>query len=289
MSATWGKRLSHHLSSLLAVLMLGCATHSMAATPTYSFAVLPQRSPMLTARYWNPLLEYVSRKSGVTLQLVTERTPERMDGQIAKSQYDFIYTNHHFQPALLHSGYHVILRPDGEVIRSVIVTLAESPVHSLEDLNGKPMGFPAPSSFVGYWVPLDYLRHQRLTITPVFGGNQEGIMGQLKTGRVQAIAANDGVMREFAKREAIKYRVLWSSAAFLDIPISAHGRLPADIIRKVSAAFVSMQHDPAGKKLLADSARLVGDTSTNGFVTADDAAYQNQVAIYRHTMSHSGN
>ena len=36
---------------------------------TYSFGVLPQRNAVLAAQYWNPILDYASRKSGVTLEL----------------------------------------------------------------------------------------------------------------------------------------------------------------------------------------------------------------------------
>ena len=39
-----------------------------------SFGVLNQRSVQLTAEYWNPILQYVSKKSGVTLNLKMGKT-----------------------------------------------------------------------------------------------------------------------------------------------------------------------------------------------------------------------
>ena len=51
-----------------------------AAGETYSFGVLSQRSAVLTAQYWNPILEYVHRKAGVQLTLKLARSgPESND------------------------------------------------------------------------------------------------------------------------------------------------------------------------------------------------------------------
>lgn len=43
---------------------------------------------------------------------------------------------------------------------------------------------------------------------PVFAGNQEGAVGQLKAGRVMAASMNSPIMREYGLRENLKYRVL---------------------------------------------------------------------------------
>ena len=41
---------------------------------SYYFNVLNQRSVALTAQYWNPILTYVSKKSGVPLELKLAKT-----------------------------------------------------------------------------------------------------------------------------------------------------------------------------------------------------------------------
>ncbi|MCZ2113472.1 MAG: phosphate/phosphite/phosphonate ABC transporter substrate-binding protein, partial [Anaerolineae bacterium] len=37
--------------------------------PVYVFGVISQRSPLLTAQYWNPIIRHVSEKSGVPLRV----------------------------------------------------------------------------------------------------------------------------------------------------------------------------------------------------------------------------
>ena len=45
-----------------------------AAAESYSFGVIPQRSAVLTAQYWNPILDYAGRKAGVELLLKVARS-----------------------------------------------------------------------------------------------------------------------------------------------------------------------------------------------------------------------
>ena len=58
------------------ILATAAATHSsaIAAEKTHLFNVLNQRSVALTAQYWNPILTYVSQKSGVPLELRLAKT-----------------------------------------------------------------------------------------------------------------------------------------------------------------------------------------------------------------------
>ena len=59
-----------------AVLAAALAMHSPGAVAqqTHSFYVLHQRTIALTAQYWNPILTYVGRKSGVPLELKLAKT-----------------------------------------------------------------------------------------------------------------------------------------------------------------------------------------------------------------------
>lgn len=144
------------------------------AAESYSFGVLSQRSAVLTAQYWNPVLEYLSRRIGADLLLKVARTAPESNTATAKGEYDFVYSNTIFQPAMMGADYQVILRPRAEAIAGQIVTLADSPIRRLKDLEGREVGFPSLAAFVGYAVPMDQLLREGIRVTPVFGGNQEG-------------------------------------------------------------------------------------------------------------------
>ncbi|MBI5330127.1 MAG: phosphate/phosphite/phosphonate ABC transporter substrate-binding protein [Betaproteobacteria bacterium] len=251
---------------------------------TFSFGVLSQRSPVLTAEHWNPILEYVERRTGVTLLLKITRTAPESNDAIARGDYDFVYSNTIFLPDTSRQGYRVILRPKGEPIRGQLVTLDDSGVNKLTDLEGREVGFPSRAAFVGYAVPMDHLLRDSVRVTPVFGGNQEGIMGQLKARRVVAAGVNSQVMRAFAAREGLRYRVLWESPAYHNLPISAHPRVPARVADRVRQAFASMPEDAEGTKVLASSAAIIKQSPPFGFQLSVPKDYQNYIDFYRHTL-----
>jgi len=269
------------LLSFLALTLLSATAH---AADSYSFGVLSQRSAVLTAQYWNPILDYVGRKSGINLLLKVARTAPESHDATERGEFDFVYSNHIFQPRMAAANYQVILRPRDEAITGQIVTLADSPIQSLKDLQGREVGFPSLAAFVGYAVPMDHLLHQGIHVTPVFGGNQEGIMGQLKAGKVIAAAVNNQVMRAFAVRENVKYRVLWESASFHNIPIAVHPRVPREAANTVRLVIDGMEHDAEGRKVLEASAQIIAQKPPYGFLSSSPADYRSYTEFYRNTL-----
>jgi phosphonate transport system substrate-binding protein len=250
----------------------------------YSFGPVNQRSPSLTAQYWNPILDYVSQRSGVQLELHMEPTGDRSSEATVKGEYDFVYSNHQFKPSAANQGYFVILRPRADDISGELVTLRDSPIKSLKDLVGKTVGFASPQAFVGYTVPMDQLMRLGIEVVPVFGGSQQGIMGQLKSGNVIAAGVNSTVMREFALREKLHYRTLWQSPPYHDLAISAHPRVPLKDVDAVREAFAGMAEDSKGRQVLEASAKVINQRPPYGFYPAIQKDYQAYLDFYRHSV-----
>jgi phosphonate transport system substrate-binding protein len=271
------------LTGCLAAATLGLirAGRARAEAPTYSFGVLNQRSVALIAEYWNPILLYVSRRTGFTLELKVGRTAMDTTAMALRQELDFTYSNHLFWPDRLHLGYHVIARPDTEGIRGEINVLDSSPIRDLVELRGQEVGFPSKESFVAYLVTMDALLKAGIKVAPVFAGNQEGAMGQLRAGRVPAVSVNSRLMTGFAKREGVPYRTLWHSDLFQDIPVMAHGRVPARVSARVRDVLAGMADDPEGAAILTQVAKVWGMAEPVGFVGARDVDYESYFKFYR--------
>ncbi len=257
---------------------------SHAATPQpYAFGVLNQRSLQATAAYWNPILNYVSVRSGVPLELHIGRTANETTDRVVAGSLDFAYTNHLFTPRRAQLGWRVLARQDSQGIRGQIVVLAGSPAKSLKDLEGKAVAFPNPYAFVGYYVPMDALLRAGVEVTPLFSGNQEAAMGQLMSGQVAAAGVNHQVMADFALRTGLKYRVLAESEPYFDLAVMASPRVDATDGEKVRQAFVGMAADPEGARVLRLAAESLGLATARGFVAADDRDYANYKSFFKHT------
>lgn len=268
----------------LTLVLLVSASNLSFAVETYSFGVLPQRSATLTAQYWNPILDYVSHRAGVNLILKTTRSGQESRDAAKAGEYDFLYSNHIFQPAVAVVGYQVILRPRELSITGQIVVPEDSNVHALDELKGLSVGFPSPAAFIAYAVPMDRLLRQKITVTPVFGGNQEGIMAQLKSGKLAAAGVNAQIMEEYASRHGVRYRVLWESPPYFNLPIAVHPRVPAAIVKAVRSVLDEMEDTAEGRKVLAESAAIVAQQPPLGFRLAAPADYKNYTEFYQKTL-----
>ena len=254
----------------------------------YHFGVLNQRSVSLTARFWNPILEYVSQRSGVPLALKMGKTAAETTEMTVRGEFAFVYTNHLFTPARVKLGYRVIARTTTPSIRATIVVPENSPVTSLAAIDGKAVAFPSREAFVGYWVPMDALTRAGVRVHASFAGNQEGAMAQLQAGTVEAAAVNALELGSYARRTGFRYRALWTSEAYHNLPIMANPSVPADKVRAVREAFLAMSRDPQGARILRASSDVLKLEEPIAFIAASDADYANYRRFYQTTVVKAG-
>jgi phosphonate transport system substrate-binding protein len=273
------------ITRVAAILAGALALHSprLAAEQAHSFYVLHQRTVSLTAQYWNPILTHVSKKSGVPLELKLAKTAQEGNANAEAGKYDFLYTNHFFTPERDGLGYKVIARPAGPGIRSQIVVPVDSPIQTLQDLEGKEVGFVSPDGFTGYWLPLDALLRANVNVKVVFTGNQEASSAQLRVNKIAAAGVNSSVMARYGRREGFQYRALWTSEPYGDLCIMANPKVPANKVAAVRAALINMVNDPEGRKVLEAGADLLKMNGDLGFVAAEDREYDNYRKFYRTT------
>lgn len=249
-----------------------------------SFGVINQRSVALTAQSWNPLLAYVGRKAGTPLQLKMGKTAPETTAMTERGEHAFAYSNHMFTPERDRIGYKVILRMAGPPIHGAIVVREDSPARTLRDLKGQSVAFPSREAFVGYWLPMDQLVKEGVEVKEMFAGNQEGAMSQLQFGKVAAAAVNKKILENYAQREDFKFRVIWTSDPYLDIPVMVHPSVPAKLVEAVREAFIGMGRDPEGQKALQASADALESKTLWSFVRAEDKDYDNYRRFYRTTV-----
>jgi phosphonate transport system substrate-binding protein len=267
----------------VSLVALGASGWSQQNQPL-SFGVIIWRSPTLTAQFWNPILRYVSDRSGVPLHLKVAQTGPEHTAMVRRGDYHFLYSNHNFIKENEESGYRVFARSRDDIGTGEIVVLKDSPIRSLNDLEGKEVVFPHIAAFYGYHLPMDGLLRKGIQVKPHFAGNQEGAMGQLKAGRAVAAGVNAAVMRAFAQRENVAYRTLWSSDKYVSLALSALPSVPADTVKAVRDAFLKMADDPEGLKVLTASADVLKAEVPLRFVAAKDSEFDSIRKFYRMTL-----
>lgn len=270
-----------------AILALAALSPSlaMAQAKPYAFNVLNQRTIALTAEYWNPIITYITKKTGVQLQLKLAKNAREGNMIAEQGGYDFLYTNHFFTPERDGLGFTVIARPTGSGLVSQIVVPSDSPIRTLQDLEGKDVGFVSPDGFSGYWIPYDALLRAKVNVNVSYTGTQEASVAQLKVGKIAAAGVNGLILERYARREGFAYRSLWTSPPYPDLCVMAHKqRVAPEHIAAVRAALIGMDKDPEGRKILAAAKDLIKANVDLGFVAAEDKEYDGYRSFFKTTL-----
>lgn len=244
-----------------------------AGLPVYQFSPVNQYNLHLTAGFWNPIVHYVSQKSGVRLDLKIGRTSADTTSFILAREVDFAFTNHLFSRERAKLGWTVFARPDHAPVHAQIVVAAGSPARSLADLAGSTVVFSGPEALLAYKIPYAELLRRGYKVNAVFAGNMDAAFAQLFSGRAQAAGAHSQLAQRYGARENKALRVLWTSAPFNDLALMASPRVPRRHVQAVADAFRNMAREPEGRRILANAAALVRASEPLSFVAATEADY----------------
>jgi phosphonate transport system substrate-binding protein len=243
------------------------------AGPVYNFSPLNQYNLRVSASYWNPIIHYVSQKSGVRLNLKLGRTSADTTSFVLTNEVDFAFTNHLFSPERSKMGWTVFGRRNAAPMRAQIVVPSDSPITSLSQLAQAPVSFPGPEAPTAYKIIYTELLRQKIPVTAVFAGNMDSAFTQLFSGKVKAAGANSQLVYNYTRREGKSFRVLWSSVPFNDLALMASPRVPTHDVQAVASAFLNMHLDPEGKKILAAAGKLVHTPEPVSFIAAGERDY----------------
>jgi phosphonate transport system substrate-binding protein len=270
--------------SKIVVFILSFALSKMAFSEElkfYNFSPVNQYNLNLSASFWNPIIKYVSEKSGVNLTLKLGRTSADTTSYVLTQEVDFAFTNHIFSPERVKMGWKVFGRRNAPPIEGKIVVPADSPIQNLLQLEGQEVVYPGPEAFIAYKVPSAELARQKITTSAVFAGNMDGAFSQLLSGKAQAMGVNSQLLSGYAEREGKSFRVLWTSPPFNDLALMASPRVSAKELDAVAKAFFDMPQDAYGSKILREATELVHAEAPITFIPATEADYASYRDFYK--------
>ncbi len=261
-------------------LVLAFPAPVLAQDNVYRFSPVNQWDINKTAAYWNPIIKYVSDKSGVRLELKIGRTSADTTAYVLAQEVEFVFSNHLFSPAREKLGWKVFGRRWTPPLSGQIAVPEDSPITRLEELKGQEVVFAGPEAFVGYKVPYGYLLSKNIDVRSVFAGNQNAAFAQLFAGKAKAVGSNSALIDGYTTREGKRFRVLWTSESYHDLALMAASKVPEKDVKAVASAFVGMHRDPVGKAILQRSSEEVGLDPKAYFLPASAADYASYRRFY---------
>ena len=221
------------------------------STKAFTVAVVPQLPRAATYAKWAPLLETIGRNTKQCFDLVIPETIPAFEKLLFKGVPDFAFVNpYHEVMAKKRKGYIPLVMDSRSKLTGILVVQVNSPIKSIQELNGKEIAFPAPNAFAASLLIRAELAKKGIYIKPKYLNTHASSYRAAAIGDVVASGGVNTTLQreELALRESL--RVLYETFGYAPHPFVANPRVPINIRKSVADAFISLSGTESGDKLL---------------------------------------
>ena len=237
--------------SLLLSVLIGLALARGTLAETLSFGIPPQQSPVEVVKRWTPILQYLEKKTGVTLELKTGKDISTYQQQIMEGAYDIAFVNPNtYVAANKLKGYQAFAHERDGKSYGMIVARKNGPVTQLAELHERTLAFPSNFAVMATILPLKQLEEQKIPVRIQYVVSMDSVYRSVAKG---LFLAGGGESRTFGSLDPEirdQLIVLWRSEDLPPFPFLAHPRVAAATVNQLQNAMVGMSQDPEGQALL---------------------------------------
>lgn len=217
------------------------------AEQTFTVAVVPQFPPEQIFRDWTPVLNEVSKLTGLHLKLKTYPSIPEFETAFLNGEPDFAYMNpYHAVMARKAVGYTPILREDAHRLTGILVVRQDSPISRVEQLDGATLAFPAPNAFgASLYLRALLTEEQKINFNPNYVTTHSNVFRNVIIGRAQAGGAIRQTLEQETPELRAQLRVLYETPSAYSHPVTAHPRVSTEARETLLQAFLKLGANPA--------------------------------------------
>jgi phosphonate transport system substrate-binding protein len=253
----------------------------------------PYLAPEKLQEIFDPLLVYLSQKTGVKTSLVLAKNYAELVRMLEDKEIEiaifppYVYTSAKDKIKTLQP----LLSPitaGAETSGSYLFTTKDSGLKSIQDLKGKTMAFVDPESVTGYFFPVMAMLDAGLKPKQdlgkiVFLGSHDKVLTAVKNHEVDAGASYTSAMSAYTIREELEpdfFLILAKGPRSPHEVWAQSGSLTPGFSEKLRQLLFSLSSStPEGKQIL---------TLFNGFVPVEDANYEAIRSIAKRVKAEMG-
>ena len=248
------------------------STFSVNAKPL-TFGVVPQQSAKKMAENWQPLIDYLSTYTGLSIEFKTAKDIPTFEANLAKGVYEIAYMNpYHFVVFNETAGYRALAHQRNKKIQGLIVVEKDSPIQSLSELSGTEIAFPAPAAFAATIITSAYLRKNNIAFIPRYVNSHDSVYLAVQR---KFFKAGGGILRTLnvAPDEVRSdLRVLWKSQGYTPHPIATSPNMAQGDRQAILNGLMALSNDTSKSSVL----KRIG---LSGFIASNDSDWDDVRAL----------
>nr|WP_314858102.1 phosphate/phosphite/phosphonate ABC transporter substrate-binding protein [uncultured Undibacterium sp.] len=237
---------------LFIVCLLMVFSSNITRAETLKIYVVPQYNPTQIHAEWTPLINRISQDTGITLQLVVMSSIPKFEKSLLHGEPDIALVNpYHAVMAKAAKGYLPFLK-DAKPLSGILLVRKDSPYQTLQDLDGKEIGFPAPNAFGASLFMRALLSDAKVAFREKYLNTHGNVYRNILNGGVAAGGGVNNTLNDESPDVKAQLRILYQSPLSASHPLVAHPRVPLKTVQTILAAFLALKNDASGEKLLKE-------------------------------------
>lgn len=242
----------------------------------YVIGIHPLHNPQRLMELYGPIVDYLNLKiPEVHIKLEASRNYEEFDKKLYAGYFAFAMPNPYETLRSLKHGYRVFGKmADDDKFRGIILVRKDSGIHTLKDLKGKIVSYPAETALAATMQPQYYLQTHGIDVNRdienLYVGSQESSIMNVYRGHVAAGATWSLPWELFVDEHpemANELVVKWQTEKLVNNGWVVRKDVPAPIVDKVGKLLFSLHESEEGRLILS---RL----PLSRFEPATEASYQ---------------
>lgn len=218
---------------------------------TMLLGVVPQQSAKVLAKNWTPLVQYLSKETGIKIKFATAKDIPTFEQRLSGRVYQLAYMNpYHFVHYHQTAGYQALVKQQGKQIKGIIVTQKNVPLSTLTELNGERIAFPAPAAFAASILTRSALEQQGVAFAPHYVSSHDSVYLNVSKG---LFVAGGGVLRTFQlapKQVKDKLQVFHTTKGYTPHALAISDDVSPVLKSKLQTAFIKLSQDDQGQNIL---------------------------------------
>ena len=225
--------------------------HVEAASEHYTVAIVPQLQTVQIEKSWQPFLNELTKQTGIEFDIKYYATIPLFEKGLKNGEADMAFMNpYHAVMAYDWKNYKPIIH-DKKPLVGILVVKKESPIHSISELNGKTIAFPAPNAFAASLFMRALLQEdEKISITPVYVKTHSNVYRDVIFGLYTAGGGVNNTLTREAAGVSSQLRVLYTTKPTASHPLCVSPKIPEKSVMKIRDAILKMGKNPEFKSML---------------------------------------
>lgn len=247
-----------------------------AAKTVLILGVHPLHNPQMLFDHFQPLVDSLNRElEGVEIRLEAARDYPSYEAKLYAGYFHLAMPNPYEAVEAARHGYRFFARWNNDAeFRGLCLVRKDAGIHSVADLKGRAVAYPAPSALAATMLPQWHLKQHGLDVfkdlDTRYVGTQESAILNVLQGTTALGCTWPPPWRSFQQTRAAdaqQLTPLFQTETLPSVAVMARTDVPPALLEKVREHLLKLDQSEAGRGILA----LIG---IPGFAVADHATYQ---------------